>query len=51
MPKNVSDNIVSILSAASFFGRILPNLAADSLGAFNVLTLSSAASSILLFAL
>lgn len=51
LPRNISNNVLTVLNVASFFGRILPNLAADTLGVINSLAICSAGVGILIFAL
>lgn len=48
MSSHLSSHILSILNAASVPGRILPGLAADKLGRFNILIINSACAGILL---
>jgi len=49
MSDNLAFDLLSILNAASFFGRILPGLAADKLGKFNVMVFMNVATAILIF--
>ncbi|ORY92800.1 major facilitator superfamily domain-containing protein [Leucosporidium creatinivorum] len=51
LPRNVSDNVLSILNASSFFGRLGLTYAADSLGTFTVLATCTGGISVLIFAL
>jgi MFS family permease len=48
--ENLSFYLLSILNAASVFGRIIPGLLADKLGSLNVLATCSLASAVLAFA-
>ena len=49
MSTNLAFYLVSIVNAASLFGRILPGFIADRVGKFNVLIVSSAAASLVAF--
>ena len=49
-PANVTQYLVSMINAASFFGRILPGLAADHLGGLNCWTFVAFSSGIVLLA-
>ncbi|KAM0420394.1 hypothetical protein ACHAPT_011814 [Fusarium lateritium] len=48
---NLSLNLLAILNAGSVFGRIIPNLLADKLGPFNVMTPCAGLTGILIFCL
>lgn len=49
MSSDLSFDLLSILNAASFFGRIGPGLAADKLGRFNVMVFMDVATAIVIF--
>ncbi|RDL31922.1 uncharacterized protein BP5553_09324 [Venustampulla echinocandica] len=51
MSNNLSVYVVSILNAASIFGRILPGIFADRIGRFNVMIMTTGFSAIIVFAL
>jgi MFS family permease len=51
MSANLSSYLLSILNAASIFGRILPGIIADKLGRFNVMIITTAFSAIIVLAL
>jgi MFS family permease len=51
MSDNLSSYLLSILNAASIFGRILPGVIADKLGRFNVMIATTAFSAIIVLAL
>ncbi|KAJ3531865.1 hypothetical protein NM208_g8690 [Fusarium decemcellulare] len=51
MSQNLAQYLIPILNAASLFGRILPGIAADKLGAYNTQTVMAFFSSILVLAL
>jgi MFS family permease len=51
MSTNLSSYLLSILNAASIFGRILPGIIADKLGRFNVMIVTTAFSAVLVLAL
>lgn len=51
MSDNLSSYLLSILNAASIFGRILPGIIADKLGRFNVMITTTAFSAIIVLAL
>jgi MFS family permease len=48
-PENITQYVLSMMNAASVFGRILPNILADGLGPINVLVPTVVAAGILLF--
>lgn len=48
MESQLSSYLLSILNAASIFGRILPGMIADKIGRFNILIINSACTGILL---
>lgn len=49
MSTNLASYLISMLNAASVFGRLLPGLVADKFGRFNILFLAAACTGILLF--
>jgi MFS family permease len=51
MSANLSGYLLSMLNAASIFGRILPGIFADHIGRFNVMIITTAFSSIIVLAL
>jgi MFS family permease len=51
MSDNLSSYLLSILNAASIFGRILPGIIGDKLGRFNVMIITTAFSAIIVLAL
>jgi MFS family permease len=51
MSDNLSSYLLSILNAASIFGRILPGIIGDKLGRFNVMIITTAFSAVIVLAL
>ncbi|KAH8595256.1 major facilitator superfamily domain-containing protein [Bisporella sp. PMI_857] len=51
MSANLSSYLLSMLNAASIFGRILPGIVADRIGRFNVMIVTTAFSAIIVLAL
>jgi MFS family permease len=51
MSTNLSSYLLSILNAASIFGRILPGIVADKVGRFNVMIITTAFSAVIVLAL
>ncbi|CAD0094615.1 unnamed protein product [Aureobasidium mustum] len=51
MSSRLAEYLVPILNGASFFGRVLPGVAADKIGRYNVMTIMMAFAGILILAL
>ncbi|KAG9245451.1 major facilitator superfamily domain-containing protein [Calycina marina] len=51
MSKHLSQYLLAMLNAASIFGRILPGIAADKVGRFNVMIITCAFSAIIVLAM
>jgi MFS family permease len=51
MSSRLAEYLIPILSGASFFGRVLPGIAADKLGRYNVMTIMMAFTGVIVLAL